>query len=162
MSDQMPSKRLFKLVTGPGEDVYRAGDLLDIAHAMADVEAELETAKALEEEAKWIIDNFPPDHLGSYTQVLRQKWVARRDAWLAASQERVRELEMRDEAWESTMREIANSGVEFEDERVGYVTVQIDRDIWLSLAALRGPSTAGAEGEQDLDREGGVQDRPTE
>ena len=66
---------------------------------------------------------------------------------LTASQERVRELEMRDEAWESTMREIANSGVEFEDERVGYVTVQIDRDIWLSLAALRGPSTVGATGE---------------
>ena len=70
---------------------------------------------------------------------------------LTASQERVRELEMRDEAWESTMREIANSGVEFEDERVGYVTVQIDRDIWLSLAALRGPSTAGATGEQGLE-----------
>ena len=65
--------------------------------------------------------------------------------------DRVRELEMKDEAWESTMREIANSGVEFEDERVGYVTVQIDRDIWLSLAALRGPSTAGATGEQGLE-----------
>src|SRR3990167_3334238 len=41
MSDQTPSRRLFALVTGPGEDIYRSGDLLDIAHAMRDVEAEL-------------------------------------------------------------------------------------------------------------------------
>ena len=60
---------------------------------------------------------------------------------LAASQERVRELEMKDEAWESTMREIANSGVSFEDERIGYVEVQISRDIWLDLAPLRGPGS---------------------
>lgn len=33
--------------------------------------------------------------------------------------------------------EIANSGVEFYDNRVGYVTVQIDRDTWLSLDEWR-------------------------
>ena len=60
-------------------------------------------------------------------------------------------------AWESTMREIANSGVEFEDERVGYVTVQIDREIWLSLSALRGPSTVGHPEAKPVG-EGGVHD----
>lgn len=36
-----PSERLLKLVTGPGEDVYRATDLITIANAMADVEIKL-------------------------------------------------------------------------------------------------------------------------
>lgn len=47
MSEKLtPSQRLFKLVTGPGEDVYRAVDLLDIAHAMADEESKLALAEA--------------------------------------------------------------------------------------------------------------------
>ena len=41
LTPETPSTRLFRLVTGPGEDVYRAVDLLNIAHAMADVEAQL-------------------------------------------------------------------------------------------------------------------------
>ena len=36
--EMRPSERLFDLVTKPGEDVYKAADLLDIAHAMANVE----------------------------------------------------------------------------------------------------------------------------
>ena len=67
---------------------------------------------------------------------------------IAASEAQVEALEMANEAWGSTMREIANSGVEFEDERVGYVAVQIDRDIWLDLAALRASEPPG-EGKHD-------------
>ena len=37
-SEMKPSERLFDLVAKPGEDVYKAADLLDIAHAMANVE----------------------------------------------------------------------------------------------------------------------------
>lgn len=44
-SSMKPSERLFRLVTGPGEDVYKASDLLDIAHAMADKEACIEALK---------------------------------------------------------------------------------------------------------------------
>jgi hypothetical protein len=31
---------------------------------------------------------------------------------------------------ESALREVGQSGVEFDDERLGYVSVQIDRDVW--------------------------------
>lgn len=35
------------------------------------------------------------------------------------------------------LREIANSGVEQEDPRIPWVTVQIDRETWTKLAAWR-------------------------
>ena len=35
-------------------------------------------------EAEWLINNFPADHLGSYTHGMRQRWVARRDNWQRA------------------------------------------------------------------------------
>lgn len=50
----------------------------------------------------------------------------------------IMDLRSRLEGAEETMREVACSGVEFEDERVSYVAVQIDRETWLSLAKLRG------------------------
>lgn len=34
------------------------------------------------------------------------------------------------------LAEVAASGVSFEDERVGYVEVQIDRDTWTEIAAV--------------------------
>ena len=53
----------------------------------------------------------------------------------------------RDEVREA-LREVADSGVEFNDERVGYVTVQIDRETWETvrrLAALSRDAKGGAE-----------------
>lgn len=34
-------------------------------------------------------------------------------------------------------REVAGCGVEFDDPRIGYVTVQIDRQTWNELQAMR-------------------------
>lgn len=39
---------------------------------------------------------------------------------------------------ESLLQQVACSGVEFDDNRVGYVTVQIDRDVWEQLRAYKG------------------------
>ena len=53
----------------------------------------------------------------------------------------------RDEVREA-LREVAGSGVEFNDERVGYVTVQIVRETWETvrrLAALSRDAKGGAE-----------------
>lgn len=45
-------------------------------------------------------------------------------------------------ALEKVLREVRHeSGVEFDDERVGYLTVQIDRDVWDALAAALRPSS---------------------
>lgn len=46
----------------------------------------------------------------------------------ARENERLREL----------MREVAGSGVEFEDPRVGYVVVQIDRPTWDEVRDVHG------------------------
>lgn len=35
------------------------------------------------------------------------------------------------------LRDVAQAGVEFDDPRVGYVTVQIDRETWEALAKYR-------------------------
>ncbi len=42
-------------------------------------------------------------------------------------------LRARIAALERAIEEVASSGVEFEDERVSYVSVQIDRALWLEL-----------------------------
>ena len=34
------------------------------------------------------------------------------------------------------LREVAHSGVELEDPRIGYVTVQMDRETWLEIQKL--------------------------
>jgi hypothetical protein len=47
--------------------------------------------------------------------------------------ERYTSLMTRIERLDNLLREVAASGVVFEDERVGYVEVQIDRDTWLEL-----------------------------
>lgn len=36
------------------------------------------------------------------------------------------------------LREVAQSGVEFDDARIGWVTVQIDRDVWDEIVARGG------------------------
>jgi len=46
---------------------------------------------------------------------------------LAAENKRLKEL----------LRDVALSGVEFDDERIGYVTVQIDRTTWNELVEMR-------------------------
>lgn len=38
--------------------------------------------------------------------------------------------------YREALREVAASGVEFDDARVGYVTVQIDRPTWQDVQAL--------------------------
>jgi hypothetical protein len=51
---------------------------------------------------------------------------------------------VRDDAYRGAvalLREVAQSGIEFDDERIGYVTVQIDRATWDALAAHRGGSS---------------------
>lgn len=40
-------------------------------------------------------------------------------------------------AWLSLLIEVANSGVAFEDPRIGYVEVQIDRDVWDRIQAVK-------------------------
>jgi hypothetical protein len=40
------------------------------------------------------------------------------------------------------LREVATSGVEFEDERVSYVTVQIDRATWFEIKTFVESTTA--------------------
>ena len=72
---------------------------------------------------------------------------------LAASQERVRELEAAIDLLPCLDRAMKDG------KGVVPVPEWVVADI---AAALRVPSTVGAEGEQGLDREGGVQDRPTE
>jgi hypothetical protein len=36
------------------------------------------------------------------------------------------------------LRDVASSGVEFADERINYVTVQIDAETWRQVRALSG------------------------
>jgi len=38
--------------------------------------------KKREAEARWLLQNEPPDDLGMYTQVKRREWCDRRYAWL--------------------------------------------------------------------------------
>lgn len=45
----------------------------------------------------------------------------------------VRQGELRRLALEELLEDVASCGVEFEDERLRYVTVQIDRSTWLQL-----------------------------
>lgn len=45
----------------------------------------------------------------------------------------VRQGEQRRLALEELLEDVASCGVEFEDERLRYVTVQIDRSTWLQL-----------------------------
>ena len=51
------------------------------------------------------------------------EWLTATDAALRAEVERLRAL----------LREVAEGGVESADERVRYVTVQIDRDTWAAV-----------------------------
>ena len=53
----------------------------------------------------------------------------------------------RDEVREA-LREVADSGVEFNDERVGYVTVQIDRETWETVRRLAALSRDAKGGEK--------------
>lgn len=46
---------------------------------------------------------------------------------------------------EMLLREIAISGVEFDDERIKYVVVQIDRDIWNRLQALHAKESSATQ-----------------
>jgi hypothetical protein len=48
---------------------------------------------------------------------------------LLAAEARIRELE-------GALREVGQSGVAFDDERIGYVTVQIDRGTWQEIRTL--------------------------
>lgn len=49
----------------------------------------------------------------------------------------VRQGELRRLALEELLEDVASCGVEFEDERLRYVTVQIDRETWLRLQQWR-------------------------
>lgn len=44
------------------------------------------------------------------------------------------------------LSEVACSGVEFEDDRVRYVAVQINREVWLEIRALDGESCPECDG----------------
>lgn len=49
---------------------------------------------------------------------------------------KLRKAEAERDAAVALIREVAGSGVEFEDERVRYVAVQIDRETWVGVRAL--------------------------
>ena len=44
-------------------------------------------------------------------------------------------------AMRELLRDVATSGVEFDDPGIKYVTVQIDREMWNQLAAYRSEAT---------------------
>ena len=45
--------------------------------------------------------------------------------------------------WREVCREVAWSGVEFDDARLKYVVVQIDRDVWERCQAALAPPVEG-------------------
>ena len=61
---------------------------------------------------------------------MRLDW---RDTKIMTLETRIAELERERDRMRELLREIACSGVTFSDERVGYVEVQIGREVWEEL-----------------------------
>lgn len=51
------------------------------------------------------------------------------------------QLERKDEL----LRDVANSGVAFQDLRIDYVEIQVSRETWNELAAFRGGNVSGGD-----------------
>jgi hypothetical protein len=87
---------------------------------MANIEREMEAARAaLPEELRAITVAVPR----SYLRYLEQKVVT---------------LAQQNAGAVDLLRDVATAGVEFDDSRLGYVSVQIDRATWDALASYRG------------------------
>jgi hypothetical protein len=88
------------------------------------LETERKVAQALLREYGW--SDFDPRRGGDTNGYAGWELIARK-ALEAANYQGAVDL----------LREVAGAGVEHEDPRVGYVTVQIDRATWDALAAYR-------------------------